>query len=101
MEDNKKKKIINKMQELSEMVDAELDNKQQKREDITYYDDFEFKGSNLAVKSVYIVEISNKNEKKLRINQMKTIQHMKYMIETIKKLQMLMKKVKFVLIRNS
>lgn len=64
MEDNKKEKIINKMQELSEMVDTELDNKQQKREDITYYDDFEFKGSNLAVKSVYIVEISNKNEKK-------------------------------------
>lgn len=64
MEDNKKKKIINKMQELSEMVDAELDNKQQKREDITYYDDFEFKGSNLAVKSVYIVEISNNNDEK-------------------------------------
>lgn len=64
MEDNKKEKIINKMQELSEMVDAELDNKQQKREDITYYDDFEFKGSNLAVKSVYIVEISNNNDEK-------------------------------------
>lgn len=64
MEDNKKEKIINKMQELSEMVDAELDNKQQKREDITYYDDFEFKGSNLAVKSVYIVEISNNNNEK-------------------------------------
>lgn len=64
MEDNKKEKIINKMQELSEIVDTELDNKQQKREDITYYDDFEFKGSNLAVKSVYIVEISNKNEEK-------------------------------------
>lgn len=64
MEDNKKEKIINKMQELSEIVDAELDNKQQKREDITYYDDFEFKGSNLAVKSVYIVEISNNNDDK-------------------------------------
>ena len=64
MEDNKKEKIINKMQELSEMVDTELDNKQQKREDITYYDDFEFKGSNLAVKSVYIVEISNNNDEK-------------------------------------
>lgn len=64
MEDNKKEKIINKMQELSEIVDTELDNKQQKREDITYYDDFEFKGSNLAVKSVYIVEISNNNNEK-------------------------------------
>lgn len=64
MEDNKKEKIINKMQELSVIVDAELDNKQQKREDITYYDDFEFKGSNLAVKSVYIVEISNNNDEK-------------------------------------
>ena len=52
------------MQELSEIVDTELDNKQQKREDITYYDDFEFKGSNLAVKSVYIVEISNNNNEK-------------------------------------
>lgn len=64
MESNKKEKIICKMQELAESIDAKPDNKQQKREDITYYDDFEFKGSNLAVKSVYIVEISNENNEK-------------------------------------
>lgn len=64
MEENKKEKIINKMKELSSIVDAGLDEKQQRREDITYYDDFKFNGSNLAVNSVYVVEISNKNKEK-------------------------------------
>lgn len=64
MEANKKEKIIGKMQELADAVDARLDTKKQTREDITYYDDFEFKESNLAVRSVYIVEISNENNEK-------------------------------------
>lgn len=59
-----KEKIINKMKELSSIVDAGLDEKQQRREDITYYDDFKFNGSNLAVNSVYVVEISNENKEK-------------------------------------
>ena len=64
MEENRKEKIINKMKELSSIVDAGLDEKKQKREDITYYDDFKFNGSNLAVNSVYVVEISNENKEK-------------------------------------
>lgn len=59
-----REKTIEKMNEISSIVDEGLDDKYQKRENTIYYKDFKFEGSNLAVKSVYIVEISNEKQEK-------------------------------------
>lgn len=57
MQEKRKSQVLKHMSELAKEVDERLDGKLQKRENITYYNDFEFKGSRLAIKNVYIVEI--------------------------------------------
>ena len=63
MDKDRKKEIMNKMIEISSIVDAKLNEEIQERKNIIYYEDFEFGKSGLAEKNVYIVEISNQKQK--------------------------------------
>ena len=63
MDDKKREDILNKMQELTEKVESRLDTNTQKIEEIIYLEDFQFGKSGLGENNVYVVEISNENEK--------------------------------------
>ncbi len=58
MQEKQRNKVIKHMDELAKMIDGKL----QRIEEITYYDEFEFKGSGLATKNVYIVEIATQKQ---------------------------------------
>lgn len=81
MQEKQRNKVLEHMSELAKEVDERLDGKLQRRESMTYYDDFEFKGSGLAVRNVYIVEIkdqkqpetANKSEKSNKFDESSTI----------------------------
>ena len=59
MDQKQRDKILDKMVEISKKVDGNLDSRVHERGNMTYYRNFEFKGSGLAVKNVHIVDISN------------------------------------------
>lgn len=63
MNQKQREDILEKMVEIGEKVDRNLDTKVQQRGNMAYYKDFEFKGSALAVKNVNVVEISNQKIK--------------------------------------
>ena len=63
MQEKRKNQILKHMIELAKEVDERLDGKLQKIENITYYNDLDFKGSGLAIKNVYIVEIETQKQK--------------------------------------
>lgn len=65
MKEEKKKQTLQKMTEISSLVDERLkeNGENQNRRNIIYYQDFEFKGSGLGQKNVYIVEIENELQK--------------------------------------
>ena len=64
MNQTKRSEILSTMVQIGEQVDAHLDTKSQKRGNITYYSDFEFKRSGLGANNVYIVETPIKKEQK-------------------------------------
>lgn len=63
MEQKEKDRILDKMVQISQQKDKDLNQSQeQTRGNITYYNDFEFGKSGLAVKNVYIVEIQREEQ---------------------------------------
>ena len=68
---NRRNKVIENMLILSENLSEDLKNRGQEIDNISYYKDFEFKGSGLAVNDVFIVKLkdSGDNEAKSRENE--------------------------------
>lgn len=62
MKEEREQEISKKMIEIFEIVNNLKDDKNEEIEDINYYEDFSFKGSNLAETNIFIVKISNQSE---------------------------------------
>lgn len=80
MDNQKREEIYSSILELSKRVDERLDARTQSRGNITYYQDFTFGKSGLAEKNVYIVEITNQNEREAVDNLEGTEQYATYEI---------------------
>lgn len=80
MDNQKREEIYSCILELSKRVDERLDARTQSRGNITYYQDFTFGKSGLAEKNVYIVEITNQNEREAVDNLEGTEQYATYEI---------------------
>lgn len=61
MDQSEKRRVIDNMIKLSNILEENLEKNE---ESITYYKNFEIKGSNLEVKNVYIVEIESEKQPK-------------------------------------
>lgn len=68
MNDKERKEVISNMLNLSNSISERLENNGQEIDNISYYKDFEFKGSGLAVNDVYIVKLkdSKENDKEIK-----------------------------------
>lgn len=64
MNQSERERIIDNMIKLSNLLDENLVKNEKTKESITYYRNFEIKGSNLEVKNVYIVEIKGEKQAK-------------------------------------
>lgn len=62
MDQSKREIILKQMSDISRKVDEGLEPKTQARGKMAFYSDFEFKGSNLAVRNVHIVEIESQKQ---------------------------------------
>ena len=65
MDNKRRQEILNKMIDIGKTTDLGLNKETQTRENISYYQDFEFGNSGLAEKNVYIVEIANQKERRV------------------------------------
>lgn len=64
MDQSERRRIIDNMIKLSNILEKNLEKNEKNEESITYYKNFEIKGSNLEVKNVYIVEIESEKQPK-------------------------------------
>lgn len=82
MTEKKKEQTLQKMIEISDLVDEELkeNGENQERKNIIYYQDFEFKRSGLGQKNVYIVEVENAVEKEKSKDQKEKEKYITYQI---------------------
>lgn len=68
MRQEKRNEILDHMIEISKIIDAKLNTKSQKQENITYYDDLQLGDGRLGIENIYIVKITTQKQKEIEDN---------------------------------